>query len=130
MTHALPANPVLDYAAVPIGPVPRYSAAVIGSFILALLLPVGIVEAGFPAIASCPPWIVLAIPLCIFGANFAAALHLLEAPNHLRGDGLIAARSTSPRATACAMSGVPFPKVSAALKAPSRTVPSDTWTSR
>jgi hypothetical protein len=91
VNQAIRVNPLLDYAAVPVGPVPRYSGAVIASFILALLLPVAVVDAGFPRIAALPAWLVLSIPLSVFVVNFAAALRLLESPYHLRGDGLVAA---------------------------------------
>ena len=80
----------LDYAPVPIGPTARYSVVVIISFLLALSLPLLIVRAGFPAIAALPGWITLGVPLLVFAINFLSAFHLLDAPNHILGDGLIA----------------------------------------
>ena len=80
----------LDYAPVSIGPNPRYSVVVVISFVLALMLPLLIVRIGFPTIAALPGWVTLGVPLLVFAINFVSAFHLLDAPNHVLGDGLIA----------------------------------------
>src|SRR5436190_13038885 len=80
----------LDYASVPVGPPARYSVVVIVSFLLALALPLLVFRAGLPAISALPGWITLGVPLLIFAINFLAAFHLLNAPNHILGDGLVA----------------------------------------
>src|SRR5438874_3608612 len=80
----------LDYAPVRFGPTTRYSVVVVISFVLALLLPLLVFRVGFPAIAVLPGWIMMGVPLLIFAINFLAAFRLLNAPNHILGDGLIA----------------------------------------
>src|SRR5437667_302702 len=81
---------VLDYASVAVGPRTRYSIPVVISFILAIALPLLVLRIGFPVIGALPRWITLTIPLVVFATNFASAFHLLDAPKHVLGDGLVA----------------------------------------
>src|SRR6184192_2713673 len=80
----------LDYAHAHVGPTCRYSIWVIIAFLLALALPLLVVHFGVSAIIALPRWITLTIPLTVFVINFAASIHLLESPDHILGDGLIA----------------------------------------
>ena len=89
------AHPVLDYRSAAVaGDAPeRYSRAAIASIILAALvaLPLLYLPFGSALLQTLPLWLVLGVPVAVLGFNIGATFHLLRAPNHILGDGLVSA---------------------------------------
>jgi hypothetical protein len=87
-------HPVLDYRSASVGGNhDRYSRAAIASIILAALvaLPCIYPPFAYALFRALPLWLVIAVPAAVLLFNIAATFHLLRAPNHILGDGMMAA---------------------------------------